>query len=140
MNAPSQQLAFHGAIVLLFALFLGAPYAKAIKANAAPQVVNSWRVAHQSLSLGAALMFSVAAVMPLLVTSQLLAWAVSLCLIVSSYAFCVSTPLAAITQDRGLTSGAGGLARLVYFGNLVGAASSLVGAFILVLASGASLL
>jgi len=140
MNPPSQHLAFHGTIVLLFALLLGAPYAKAIKSNASAQVVTSWRVAHQSLSLGAALMFSVAAVLPTLVKSQPLAWSVSLCLIVSSYAFCVATPLAAITKDRGLASGAGGLARLVYWGNIVGAAGSLAGAFILVLAAAISVL
>ena len=140
MNQASQHLAFHGTIVLLFALLLGAPYAKAIKSNASAQVVNSWRVAHQSLSLGAALMFSVAAVLPTLAKSHMLAWSVSLCLIVSSYAFCVATPLAAITKDRGLASGGSGLARLVYWGNIVGAASSLVGAFMLVLAAGMSLL
>ena len=139
MNQPSQHLAFHGTIVLLFALLLGAPYAKAIKAGASAQVVNSWRVAHQSLSLGAALMFSVAAVLPILTKSHVLAWTVSLCLIVSSYAFCVATPLAAITKDRGLASGGIGLARLVYWGNVVGSASSLVGAFVLVVAAGMSL-
>jgi hypothetical protein len=85
-------------------------------------------------------MFSVAAVLPTLAKSQLLAWSVSLCLIVSSYAFCAATPLAAITKNRGLASGATGLARLVYWGNVVGAVSSLVGALILLLSAGASLL
>jgi hypothetical protein len=140
MNPASQHLAFHGTIVLLFALLLGAPYARAIKSKASVQVVNSWRVAHQSLSLGAALMFSVAAVLPTLVKSQSFAWTVSLCLIVSSYAFCVATPLAAVTEDRGLASGGRGLARLVYWGNVVGAASSLVGAFTLAFAASVSVL
>lgn len=139
MNQASQHLAFHGTIVLLFALLLGVPYARAIKSNASDQVINSWRVAHQSLSLGAALMFSVAAVLPMVTKSEPLACAVSLCLIVSSYAFCVATPLAAITKDRGLVAGAKGLARLVYLGNMVGALSSLVGAFILVFSAGVSL-
>jgi hypothetical protein len=140
MNPASQHLAFHGTVVLLFALLLGAPYASAIKSNASAQVVNSWRVAHQSLSLGAALMFSVAAVLTSLAKSQVLAWAVSLSFIVSSYAFCVATPLAALTKDRGLSGGAIGLARLVYWGNVVGAASSLIGAFMLLLSAGLSLL
>lgn len=140
MNSASHHLAFHGTVVLLFALLLGAPYGRAIKANATAQVVNSWRVAHQSLSLGAALMFSVVAVLPILVKSQPLAWSVSVCLIVSSYAFCVATPLAAMTKDRGLSSGARGLARLVYWGNVVGAASSVIGALILMLAAAMSLL
>jgi hypothetical protein len=94
------------------------------------QLINSWRVAHQNLSLGAALMFSVAAVLPMVAKTEPLAWAVSLCLIVSSYAFCEATPLAAITKDRGLATGAKGLARLVYLGNMVGALSSLVEVFI----------
>jgi hypothetical protein len=140
MNPAAHHLAFHGAIVLLFALLLGAPYARAIKSNASAQVVNSWRVAHQSLSLGAAIMFSVAAVLPTLAKSPTLAWSVALCLIVSSYAFCIATPLAAITEDRGLASGSSGMARLVYWGNVVGAASSLIGAVILVFAAGVSLL
>lgn len=139
MNQASQHLAFHGKIVLFFALLLGTPYARAIKSNSSDQVIHSWRVAHQSLSLGAALMFSVAAVLPMVIKSEPLAWAVSLCLIVSSYAFCVATPLAAITKDRGHAAGAKGLARLVYLGNMVGALGSLVGAFILVLSAGVSL-
>ncbi len=139
MNQASQHLAFHGTIVSLFALLLGAPYARAIKANASDQVIHSWRVAHQSLSLGAALMFSVAAVLPMVAKSEPLAWAVSLCLIVSSYAFCVATPLATITKDRGFATGAKGLARLVYLGNMVGALGSLVGAFILVFSAVVSL-
>ena len=140
MNQAYRHLAFHGAIVLLFALLLGAPYAKAIKANASLQVINSWRVAHQSLSLGAALMFSVAALLSALATPAPVAWAISTMLIVSSYAFCIATPLAAITENRGLASGAPGLAKLVYFGNVVGAAASLVAAAILVYAAAVALL
>ena len=133
-------LVFHGTVVLLFALLLGVPYARAIKSNASAQVVHSWRVAHQSLSLGAALMFSIAGVLPILTQSAALAWAVSLCFIVSSYAFCLATPLAAVTADRGLAPGARGLPRLVYLGNVIGAASSLLGALILVYAAGSSLI
>jgi hypothetical protein len=51
----------------------------------------------------------------------------------------VATPLAAITKDGGLAAGAKGLARLVYLGNMVGALSSLAGAFILVFSAGVSL-
>ena len=85
-------------------------------------------------------MFSVAAVLPTVAKSQALAWSVALCFIVSSYAFCVATPLAAITEDRGLSSGAKGRARLVYIVNMIGAASSLIGAIILAFSAGYSLL
>jgi hypothetical protein len=66
LEASSRHLIFHGAVVLLAALLYGAPDAKAIKSESAAQVVNSWRVAHLSLCLGAILMFSGAAVMPFL--------------------------------------------------------------------------
>jgi hypothetical protein len=85
-------------------------------------------------------MFSVAAVLSALAKSQFLAWSVSVCFIVSSYAFCVATPLAAITKDRGLAAGSTGLARFVYWGNVIGAVGSLLGAFALVFAAGVSLL
>ena len=84
-------------------------------------------------------MFSVVAVLPMVAKPEPLAWAVSLCLIVSSYAFGVATSLAAITKDGGLAAGSKGLARLVYLGNMVGALGSLVGAFILVFSAGVSL-
>lgn len=132
MNQPSLQLAFHGSMVLLFGLLLGAPYARAIKRQAPPPIVNSWRVAHLSLPLGATVMLAVAALLPLLGGPQAAQWTVAVALIVSSYAFCVSTPLAALTGHRGLGSGEPGWARLVYGGNLVGACASLVGAAALV--------
>ena len=61
MHPAARHLVFHGAIVLLFGLLLGAPYAKAIKREAAAHVVNSWRVAHLSLPIGATLMLATAA-------------------------------------------------------------------------------
>lgn len=126
-------------MVLLAALLYGAPYAKAIKSESAGQVVNSWRVAHQSLCLGAILMFSVAALLPFLTVSVWLKWLIVVSLITSSYAFAISTPLAAITQDRGLAKGGQGWARLVYWGNITGAWSSLLGAAALLVAAGLSL-
>ena len=102
LELSSRHLIFHGTLLLLIALLYGAPYAKAIKSGAPAQVVNSWRVAHQSL-------------------------------------FTIATPLAAITQDRGLISGSQGWARLVYWGNLVGAWTSLVAASSLVFAAAMSL-
>lgn len=139
LESFSSQLIFHGALVLLMALSYGAPYAKAIKSGATAQVVNSWRVAHQSLCLGAILMFSVAAILPHLSAPMALKWLIAVALIMSSYAFTVATPLAAITQDRGLVSGSQGWARLVYWGNLIGAWTSLVAAGSLVFAAAVSL-
>ena len=131
METAARQLVLHGAVVLLLGLLFGAPYAKAIKRNAPAQIIHSWRVAHQSLPIGATLMFAVAAVMGSLQVGAAVKWLLAGSLIVSSYAFCISTPLAAVTGDRGLESGSKGLARLVYLGNMVGAATSLMAAVLL---------
>lgn len=131
LESSARQLVFHASIVLLLGLLFGAPYAKAIKRKAPAQIVNSWRVAHQSLPLGATLMLAVAGVMGYLQVASTVKWVLAVTLIVSSYAFCVSTPLAAITGDRGLGAGSKGLARLVYLGNMIGAVTSLIAAVLL---------
>jgi hypothetical protein len=139
LEAAAKHLIFHASIVLLLGLLFGAPYAKAIKRNAAAQVVNSWRVAHLSIPIGATLMLAVAAILGHLEVSDGLKWTLASLLIVSSYAFCLSTPLAAITGDRGLTSGGKGLARLVHVGNMIGAWTSLAAAVVLLFAAYSSL-
>jgi hypothetical protein len=139
MHAASRHLVFHGAIVLLFGLLLGAPYARSIKRNAAQHIVNSWRVAHLSLPIGATLMLAVAALLPTFTVPTWVSWAIALSLIVSSYGFCISTPLAAITGQRGLSLGGTGLGRFVYFGNIVGAWGSIVAAIALLFAAFSSL-
>lgn len=139
MNPASHHLIFHGAVVLLFGLLLGAPYARAIKRNAAAHIVNSWRVAHLSLPIGATLMFAIAAILPSLLVSSQTQWAISMALIVSAYGFCLATPLAAMTGERGLSSGGKGIEKLVYFGNLIGAVFSIIAAGILLYAAFVSL-
>jgi hypothetical protein len=131
LEAAARQLIFHGSVVLMFGLLFGAPYAKAIKRNAPAQIIHSWRVAHQSLPIGATLMLAVAAVMDSLQVTTTVKWTLAAALIVSSYAFCVSTPLAAVTGDRGLGSGTKGLAKVVYVGNMIGAVTSLIAAGLL---------
>lgn len=135
MNPLSAQLVLHGSIVLLASLLFGASYARAIKRQAEAQVVNSWRVAHQSLSIGALLLFAMAYVLPLLGIADVFKWMIAGLFVASGHAFTVATPLAAITKDRGLAAGGHGLARWVYVGNITGAATSLVACGILVLAA-----
>lgn len=140
MHPAARHLVFHGAIVLLFGLLLGAPYAKAIKRDAAAHIVNSWRVAHLSLPIGATLMLATAGVLSSLAVPGWAMWLIAVALIVSAYGFCVSTPLAAISGQRGLSSnGATGLGRLVYAGNMVGAIASVAGAVALLGAAFVSL-
>lgn len=139
MSPSSRHLVFHGAVVLLFGLLLGAPYARAIKRDAAAHIVNSWRVAHLSLPIGATLMLAVAALLPLLAVATQVKWVIAIALIVSAYGFCVSTPLAAITGQRGLSSSGIGLGKLVYLGNMIGAWGTVVAAVALLYAAFVSL-
>ena len=128
MEASSRHLVFHGAIVLLFGLLMGAPYGKAINRKAADHIVHSWRVAHASLPIGALVMFAIGALLPFTPASVTIKWLIAASLIVSSYAFCVSLPLAAITGHRGISSAGPLAARFVYTGNIVGAVASVIGA------------
>lgn len=61
-------------------------------------------------------------------------WLITASLAVSSYAFCVSLPLAATVGHRGLWSEGPPSAKLVYAGNMIGAGTSLVAALVLVYA------
>jgi|SRR6266436_810682 hypothetical protein len=126
MDTYSRQLVFHGAVVLLVGLLCGAPYGRAVNRKAPEHIIHSWRVAHLSIPIGAALMFGVAGVLSQLRGGASLKWVVALFLIVSSYAFCFSLPLAAVVGHRGLSSRGPTSAKLVYVGNVVGAVSSLV--------------
>lgn len=139
MHTAARHLVFHASIVLLFGLLLGVPYARAIRRNAAGHITNSWRVAHLSLPIGATVMFSVAASFPVLSAPEYMMWFVAATLIVSAYAFCVSTCLAAITGQRGLGSGGVGLGKVVYLGNMIGAFASAMAAVALVIAAFVSL-
>lgn len=139
MLEPARHLIFHGAIVLLIGLLCGAPYARAIKRDAPAHTVHAWRVAHASLPIGAGLMFAAAACMPLLTVSVGWLWAIAISLIVSSYAFCISLPLGAVVEHRGLSSEGPWQAKAVYAGNMVGAWGSLAGAVLLVIAAYQSL-
>lgn len=140
MELSARHLAFHASVVLSAGLLYGMPYAKSIKQGASAQVINSWRVAHLSIPIGATLMFAIAALLPSFAVGAIVKWGIVGSLLVSSYAFCIATPLAAITGNRGLAGGGTGLARLVYLGNIVGAGSSLIAAALLVFASFVSLL
>ena len=139
MPTCARHLIFHAAIVLLFGLLLGAPYGRAIKRGAAAQVVNSWRVAHLSLPIGATLMLATAPLLASLAVSEAVKWTIVVTLVLSAYGFCVATPLAAITGERGLSAGGKGLGRLVYLGNWMGAFFSIASAAVFLYAAFVSL-
>jgi len=139
MEPSARQLTFHGAVVLLFGLLCGGPYARAINRGAPPHIVQAWRMAHASLPMGATLMIALSAVLSHFAATPAVKWTIAVSLAVSSYAFCLSLPLGATVGHRGLSSGGPLSARLVYAGNMLGAGASLVGAVALVYASLVSL-
>lgn len=139
MLTSAHHLIFHGSIVLLFGVLLGAPYAKAINRSAPAHIVNSWRVAHQGLPIAASLMLAVAAILPSLTSSPVVSWFIVGTLISSAYAFCVSMPLAAITGHRGLTGDGKGVQKLVLYGNVLGAWLSVAACLALLFAAGLTL-
>ena len=139
MEPSARHLAFHAAIVLLIGLLCGAPYARAINRNAASHIIHSWRVAHASLPAGAIVMLAVSAVLSAFAVTAQVKWIIAVTLIVSSYAFCFSLPLAAIVGHRGLSSQGPVAAKLVYVGNVLGAWTSVAAALVLVYAGFVSL-
>ncbi|EYC52826.1 hypothetical protein AZ34_07205 [Hylemonella gracilis str. Niagara R] len=139
MIDSAKHLVFHGTLVLLFGLLLGAPYGKAINRGAPAHIVNSWRIAHQSLPIAAILMFSVAAQLSSFSVPATVSWLIAGSLIASSYFFCVSMPLAAITGHRGLTRGKTFPENIVFFANIAGAWLSLIATLGLVYAAAVSL-
>lgn len=140
MADSARHLVFHGALLLLYGLCLGAPYARAIHRGAPAEVVHAWRVAHASLPMGAIWMLAVAAVLPGLAVGPALGWWLVGALVVSAYAFAASTTVAALSGQRGLDrSSSRGWGRVAHAAHMLVAASSLLAAVLLVLASGLSL-
>jgi hypothetical protein len=139
LHASARQLAFHGAVVLLIGLVCGAPYGRAIRRGLPAHVSAAWRLAHGSLPMGAAIMLAVGGVLSSLSISDSLRWTIAAALTISSYAFCVSLPLAAVVGHRGLSPGGPISAKLVFVGNSLGAFGSLVAAILLVYAGWLSL-
>jgi hypothetical protein len=138
-HASAKYLVFHGAIVLLIGLLCGAPYGRAINRGYPYKTITAWKFAHGALPLSAMLMFSVAGFLSYLSVSDAYKWFIALVCIVSSYAFCYSLPAAAIVGHRGLTLGDTLPVKLVFFANLLGAGTSLIGAVALMYAGYMSL-
>jgi hypothetical protein len=66
-------------------------------------------------------------------------WLIAGSLIVSSYAFCLSLPLAAVVGHRGLSGSGPWSAKVVFAGNMLGALASVVAALVLLYAAFVSL-
>jgi hypothetical protein len=84
-------------------------------------------------------MLAVVPLLSLFTVPASLKWSIAVALIVSSYSFCVSLPLAAVVGHRGLSSEGPLWAKVVYVGNIVGAAGAVLAAIALIYAGYVSL-
>jgi hypothetical protein len=139
VEPSARYLVFHGTIILLIGLICGAPYGRAINAGAEPHIVHSWRVAHLSLPIGAILMFAVAPLMASFAVTGQIKQLLATLLIASGYSFAVALPLAGMVGERGLAYRGPLKAKLVFAGNSLGAATSLLATLLLVYAAFKSL-
>jgi hypothetical protein len=139
MESSARYLVFHGTIVLLVALLCGAPYGRAINGRAPDHIVQSWRLAHQALTVGAILMFAVATLLASFAVPGQIKQLIANLLIVSGYSFSVALVLAPMVGERGLSPRGSLKAKAIFAGNAVGAMTSLLAAVALVYAAFRSL-
>jgi hypothetical protein len=135
MSSAAHQLAFHGSIILLYGLLTGIPYGRSVVRKAPDHIVHAWRLIHSALSIGAVLMYSVAALLPAFNVSDSIKHVISLSLIATAYSLGIAMTLGALTGERGLAFKGNGSARMVYVFNALGAFASLIGAAVLVYAT-----
>lgn len=139
METPARYLLFHGAIVLLIGLVCGLPYGIAITQKQDDEVIQAWRLAHGALSLGSTTMIAIAAILSSLHVAEMIQWLLAITLIVSGYGFCFALTIEPFVGDRGLAWTRTWSNKIVFIGNVTGAASSLVGSVVLVYAAYRSL-
>lgn len=125
--------------MLLVGLLAGVPYGMAINQKKPEHIVNAWRLAHGSLSLGATTMFAISAVLTHLLVGVVTKWLIVTAFVASGYGFCFALPIAAWVGHRGLSWSRPNSNKVVYLGNSIGAWSSLVGTLILLYAAYESL-
>jgi hypothetical protein len=128
----TKQLILHGSIVLLVGFLSGAGLGSAVVRGKSEATMRAWRVAHSGIVMGGVLLLALGPVVPHLRLGAsalaLLVWS----FVVSAYAFAVVLPVGAHYGYRGLSPAPPFLNRVVYAGNMIGAAGSLVAALLLV--------
>jgi hypothetical protein len=128
----TRQLILHGGIVLLVGLLSGAGLGSAISRDRSEAALRAWRVAHSGIVMGGVLLLALAPVMPHLRLGAAALTTLVWSFVSSSYAFAIVLPLGAHYGHRGLSPAPPFLNRVVYAGNIIGAAGSLVGTLLLV--------
>jgi hypothetical protein len=129
---------FHAIIVLLVGLLAGIPWYR-YQSEKPEHIVDAWRLAHGSLSLGATMMVALSAVLTHLLVGVITKWLIVAAFVASGYSFCFALPIAAWVGHRGLSWLRPTSNKIVYLGNSVGAWSSLGGALVLLYAAYESL-
>jgi len=135
MEESARYLMFHAVIVLLAGLLTGIPYGRAILKKSNQRLVEAWRVAHAALPIGAILLLVLAVSFSGLDVAINLKWSISILFIISGYGFMWALILGPLVGHRGLSSRGPIKAKLVYFGNLLGAITSLFGTVVLLYAA-----
>ena len=124
-----------GTVVLLIGLLAGFPYGKAITGQATEAIVRAWRLAHSALAIGGTTSLATGAVLPWVHAGgwerPVIAWG----FVLSGLAFSIALPYGAWKGHRGLDAAGPFDNWVVYWGNVVGALSSLIGAAALVYAA-----
>jgi hypothetical protein len=139
MDIQARYLVFHSVVVLLAGLLVGVPYGRAVHRNAQDQVIRAWRLAHGTLTLGAALGLAIAAVLSSLNVGDAIKSWLAWTWVVSNYGFCFSLPLSAMVGQRGHTLDKPLSNQLVFAGNMIGIGASSVGTVVLLYAACVSL-
>ncbi len=139
MDLSARYLIFNGVIMLLTGLLAGIPYGMAISKKTNQRLIEAWRVTHLSLPVGATLMLAIAAIFPSLSISVLFKWWITAFYLISAYGFMLAMLLGPNVGHRGLSPKGPILAKLVFVGNVIGSAFSLLGTIALLYASCLSL-
>jgi hypothetical protein len=120
-------LLLHGAFLLLAGLGAGFPFGRAIL-RADAEAERAWRVAHSSLSMGGTTLIAVAAVIWRLPDLAMVSLILVISFVASAYGFALALLYGPLVRQRGLSNSGPVSNRLVFAGNFVGAAGSLIGA------------
>jgi hypothetical protein len=130
MNFPSNQLVFHGGLLLLIGLLGGFFFARAIKSGV--QEV-AWRVVHSGSTMAGIMLIALAPVAPKLVLPAWATLAFAWSIIGGSDVFVVAMVIAAFTGGRGLSRGGTAANRLVLALYQAGTVLSLIACVLLVI-------
>ena len=128
----TRQLILHGGIILLAGLLCGAPFGSAVIRGKSEATVRAWRVAHSGIVMGGIMLLVIGLVLPHLQLGDSGRELLIVSFVASGYGFTIALPLGAQYGHRGLTSESPLVNRLVYAGNMIGAAGSLVGTLMLI--------